>query len=77
MILEHGKVSDEPANGEESVHKVHGQAEDLRLAAELLADLQHPVRYYLSHVRFNLYLNLTEILARCWRIPEKIIYETY
>ena len=77
MIPEHGKVSDEPANGEESVHEVHGQAEDLWLAAELLAYLQHPVRYYLSHVRFNLYLNLTEVLARCRRIPEKIIHETY
>ena len=71
MIPEDGKVSDEPANGEESVHEVHGQAEDLRLAAELLTNLQHPVRYYLSHVRFNLYLNLTEVLARCWCIPKK------
>ena len=48
---------DDPTPGQEPVHEVHGETEYLRLAAELLAHLQHPVGDDLPHMR--LYLELT------------------
>ena len=60
---------DLPADGEEPVHVVHGEAEDLRLAAQLLADLQHPVGHDLPHVGHHLHLHRPEVVGRRRKIP--------
>ena len=48
--------------GEEAVHVVDGEGEDLRLAALLLGDLEHPVGDDLAHVRLDLGLDGGEVV---------------
>ena len=50
------------ADGKESVEVVDGQAEDLRSTVLLLADLEHPVRHLLPHVRLQVCLDGIEII---------------
>ncbi len=54
------------AAAQEAVHKAHGQAEDLRLAAQLLAHLQHPVGHYFPHVRLDISLSIPEVVRLPW-----------
>ena len=49
--------SSDAADAQESVEVVHGQAEDLRIAIPVFADLQHPVADFLPHVRLDLALH--------------------
>ena len=58
-----------PGPSEKSVHKVHGQAKDLRLTAQLLADLKHPVRHDLPHVGLHLLLDVSEVVGVGGKVP--------
>ena len=59
-----------PADGEESVHVVDRKAEDLGLAAQLLAHLQHPVIHNLAHVRLNVRLHVAEVVRLHRHVPD-------
>ena len=56
------------ALGEEAVHQVHGEAEYLGRAAELLTDLQHPVGDNLPHVRLHFHLDCFEVVWVFWQV---------
>ena len=57
------------ANGEESVEVVYCKTEHLRSTVLFLADLQHPVRHLLPHVRLQVRLHRREIVLAGRRMP--------
>ena len=56
--------------GQEAVHEAHGKAEDLGLAAQLLAHLQHPVSHNLAHVRLDVRLHVAEVVRLHRHVPD-------
>ncbi len=59
----------QPAYCEKSIHVVDGEAEDLGLAAELLAHLQHPVGHDLPHVGLDVRLHVPEVVGVGRQVP--------
>ena len=52
----------DPANAQESIEVIHGEAEDLRIAASVLAYFEHPVGHLLPRVRLDLGLHGQEVI---------------